>query len=176
MLVGWPGLSWIGGTIGLLGVWLAASAPADVAEGQGGWWPMGTWGPRNFDSDDAVDYLSEVIRGFVDTVEQLFAQGRASLDDQGEGRLMPTVETIGVLCDWCQGGPPAIRVVAPPGPGVVRRWRHRYLEIYDEEIDGLLLLGKEQFGPERRAHIVRTFDRLELLATDFWEDDPPTLS
>ena len=53
---------------------------------------MGTWGPGNFDSDDAVDYLSEVIRGFVDTVEQLFAQGRSSLDDQGEGRLMPTVE------------------------------------------------------------------------------------
>ena len=133
---------------------------------------MGTWGPGNFDSDDAVDYLSEIIRGFVDTVEQLFAQGRASLDDQGEGRLMPTVETIGVLCDWCQGGPPAIRVVAPPGPGVVRRWRHRYLEMYDEEIDGLLLLGKEQFGPERRAHIVRTFDRLELLATDFWAARP----
>jgi hypothetical protein len=27
---------------------------------------MGTWGPGNFDSDDAVDYLSEVIGGFVD--------------------------------------------------------------------------------------------------------------
>jgi hypothetical protein len=68
----------------------------------------------------------------------------------------------------------AIRVVAPPGPGVVRRWRHRYLEIYDEEIDGLQPV--EGFAPERRAHIVRTFDQLELLATDFWEDDPPTLS
>ena len=29
------------------------------------------------------------------------------------------------------------------------------------------------FAPERRAHIVRTFDRLELLATDYWGDDPP---
>jgi hypothetical protein len=46
---------------------------------------MGTWGPGNFDSDDGVDYLSEVIRGFVDTVEQWFAQGRAGLDDLGEG-------------------------------------------------------------------------------------------
>jgi hypothetical protein len=36
---------------------------------------MGTWGPGNFDSDDAVDYVSEVIRGFVGTVEQWFAQG-----------------------------------------------------------------------------------------------------
>jgi hypothetical protein len=80
---------------------------------QGGWWPVGIWGPGNFDSDDAVDYLSEVIRDFVDTVEQWFAQGRASLADRGEGRLMPTVEMISVLCDWCRGGPPAIRMVAP---------------------------------------------------------------
>ncbi len=137
---------------------------------------MGTWGPGNFDSDDAVDYLSEVIRGFVDTVEQLFTQRRASLDDQGEGRLMPTVEMIGVLCDWCQGGPPAIRVVTPPRPRVIRRWKQQYLEIYDEQIDGLLLPGKEGFGPERRAHIVRTFDRLELLATEGWEEDPATPS
>jgi hypothetical protein len=117
----------------------------------------GHLGPGNFDSDDAVDYLSEVIRSFVDTVEQWFAQGRASLDDQGEGRLMPTVEMITVLCDWCRGGPPAIRVVAPPSPGVVRRWKQRYLEIYD-------------------AHIVRTFDRLEVLATDFCEEGPVTSS
>jgi hypothetical protein len=67
-------------------------------------------------------------------------------------------------------------VVAPPSPGVVRRWKQRYLEIYDEEIDGLLLPGKEQFGPERRAHVVGTFDRLELLAIDFWEDGPATPS
>ena len=71
---------------------------------------MGTWDPGNFDSDDAVDYSSEVIRGLVDTVEQLFAQGRASLDDQGEGKLMPTVEMIGVLCDWCRGETPSIRM------------------------------------------------------------------
>ena len=133
---------------------------------------MGTWGPGNFDDDKAVDYLSEIVRGFIETVEQLFRQGRASLDDQGEGRLMPTVEMISVLCDWCQGGPPAIRVVVPPDPGAVRQWRQQYLEIYDEQIDGLLLPGKEQFGPERRAHIVRTFDRLELLAADYFGEYP----
>ena len=26
---------------------------------------MGTWGPGDVDSDDAVDYVSEVVRGFV---------------------------------------------------------------------------------------------------------------
>jgi hypothetical protein len=132
---------------------------------------VGTWGPGNFDGDEAVDYLSEVVRGFVATVERLFAQGRASLDDRGEGRLMPTVEMISVLCDWCRGAPPAIRVAAPPRPGVVRRWKQQYVGIYDEEIDGLQPV--EGFAPERRAHIVRTFDRLELLATDYWGDDPP---
>jgi hypothetical protein len=137
---------------------------------------MGTWGPGNFDSDDAVDYLSGIVRGFVETVEQLFAQGRAGLTDQGEGRLMPTVEMISVLCDWCQGGPPAVRVVVPPRPGMVRRWRQQYLQIYDEQIDGLLPPGGDSFGPERRAHIVRTFDRLEVLAMEGWEDDPVTPS
>ena len=135
---------------------------------------MGTWGPGNFDSDDAVDYVSEVIRGFVGTVEQWFAQGRANLDDQGEGRLMPTVEMISVLCDWCRGGPPAIRVVAPPRPGVVRRWKQQYLEIYDEQIGDLL--PREGFAAERHAHIVRTFDRLEVLATGGWDERPATSS
>jgi hypothetical protein len=135
---------------------------------------MGTWGPGNFDSDDAVDYVSEVIGGFVDSVERWFAQGRASLDDEGEGRLMPTVEMISVLCDWCRGGPPAIRVIAPPRPGVVRRWKQQYLEIYDEQIGDLL--ASEGFAPERRAHIVRTFDRLEVLATGGWEERPATSS
>ena len=137
---------------------------------------MGTWGPGNFDGDDAVDYLSGIVRGFVETVEQLFARGQAGLTDQGEGRLMPTGEMISVLCDWCQGGPSAVRVVAPPRPGVVRRWRQQYLVIYEAQIDGLLLPGKEGFGPERRAHIVRTFDRLEVLAMEGWEDDPVTAS
>jgi hypothetical protein len=173
MLMGWLGLSWIGGTIGLLWGVVGCFGRADVPEGQGGWRPMGTWGSGNFDSDDAVDYLSEVIRGFVDTVEQLFAQGRASLDDQGEGRLMPTVEMISVLCDWCRGAS-AIRVVAPPRPGVVWRWKQRYLEIYDEQIDDLL--PSEGFAPERRAHIVRTFDRLGVLATEGWEERPATPS
>ena len=135
---------------------------------------MGTWGPGNFDSDDAVDYVSEVVRGFVGTVEQWFAQGRANMEDQGEGRLMPTVEMISVLCDWCRGGPPAIRMVAPPRPGVIRQWKQQYLEIYDEQIGDLL--PREGFAPERRAHIVRTFDRLEVLAADFWDERPVTSS
>jgi hypothetical protein len=67
-------------------------------------------------------------------------------------------------------------VAAPPRPGVVRRWKQRYLEIYDEEIDGLLLPGNEPFGAERRAHIVRTFDRLELSAAERWEEGPATPS
>jgi hypothetical protein len=87
---------------------------------------------------------------------------------------MPTVEMISVLCDWCRGGPPAIRVVVPPHPGVVRRWKRQYLEIYDEEIDGLQPV--EGFAPERRAHIVRTFDRFEVLATEGWEQRPATPS
>jgi hypothetical protein len=136
---------------------------------------MGTWGPGNFDGDDAVDYVSKVVGGFVETVEQLFAQGRASLDDQGEGRLMPTVEMIGLLCDWCQGGPPAIRVVAPPDPG----WYGGEAAVLGDLRRGdrwAAAAGQEHFGPERRAHIVRTFDRLELLATDFWEERPVTSS
>jgi hypothetical protein len=153
---------------------LAVSAAARCGGGDGGLGSrtevvaMGTWGPGNFDSDCAFAYLCEVVDGLATTVEQLFVRGRASLDDQGEGRLMPTVEMISVLCDWCYG--------APPRPPVVRRWKRRYLEIYDDQIDGLLLPGGEGFGPERRAHIVRTFDRLEGLATDFWEERPATPS
>ena len=135
---------------------------------------MGTWGPGNFDSDEAVDYVSGLVDGFVDTVEQLFAQGRADLDDQGEGKLMPTVEVISVLCDWCRSGAPAIREVTPPHPELIRRWKQQYLEIYDDQIDGLL--PSEGFAEERRAHIVGTFDRLEVLAMEGWEEYPTTPS
>lgn len=46
---------------------------------------MGTWGPGNFDSDDAFSYTNKVIEGFAESVEQVFAEGRAGLTDEGEG-------------------------------------------------------------------------------------------
>ena len=54
---------------------------------------MDTWGPGNFDRDDAFAYTNKAIDGFAETVEQLFAEGRASLDEEGEGRFTPTGAT-----------------------------------------------------------------------------------
>ena len=57
---------------------------------------------------------------------------------------------------------------------MIRRWKQQYLELYDEQIDDLL--PREGFAPERRAHIVRTFDRLEVLAMEGWEERRATSS
>jgi hypothetical protein len=55
MLMGWLWLSWVGGTIELLCVWLAALVPADAPEGQGG---GGLWAPGGLGTSMAMAPLT----------------------------------------------------------------------------------------------------------------------
>jgi hypothetical protein len=121
---------------------------------------MGTWGEGNFDDDGALDYLAEVLRSLVQRIEDVFAdEGRLMLDEEGEAILMPSVQIISTLCEHCGG--------VPPTEATVKKWRKKYLRIFDKQIDGLSPKG--DFKVRRRAVIENTFARLEEQARRFWK-------
>lgn len=112
---------------------------------------MGTWGEGNFDSDGARDYLNEVVVSFIGRIETCLADEELSrLDEDGESILMPSVEILALLCEQFRA--------RPPEESRVKEWKEKYLQIYDEEIDGLE--PAPGYKEERRKAIEATFDRL----------------
>lgn len=121
---------------------------------------MPTFGAGNFDSDGAMDYLSETMESFIERVEKCFSQADCmALDEDGESIIMPTAELMAILAEQCGA--------APPQPAVVNTWREKYLQVFDQQIDELEPLA--EFKAERRRVIEQTFDRLENQALKFWE-------
>ena len=131
---------------------------------------MGTWGPGNFDSDWALDYLGHLTDGLERYIQSILdhqPQGpgdyyQASLDELGESRLMPSVAILITLHETFGGG--------VPRPETVAGWRDRYLRIYDAEIDQLA--PGPGFKEQRRQVIADTFARLYDLSSAFWKDMP----
>ena len=123
---------------------------------------MGTWGEGNFDSDGALDYLGELTESLVGTVEEVFAdKDRLSLDEDAEGVIMPVVAILSMLCKNCNA--------APPKEKTVLKWHKKYLQVYDRQIDGLLIDPKSPYKKARRKVIDNTFKELEKLARRFWK-------
>ncbi len=119
---------------------------------------MGTWAAGNFDSDGALDYVGELMDQLTNTIRKCFDQGNADLDERGESELMPSVAIISLLAEHCGA--------APPKPDVVESWRHRYLAIYDDQIEGLE--PKPDYKTERRKVVDMTFSSLTELSKKFW--------
>ncbi len=124
---------------------------------------MSTIGTGNFDNDDAMDYLGEIIELLSERVDEILAdKTRRRLDEEGEGRLMPSVELIALLCERYN--------TATPREKTVHKWREKYLKVFDNEIDGLTPAPRPGYKEERRKTIEKTFEWLESLSRTFWED------
>jgi hypothetical protein len=119
---------------------------------------MGTWGNGNFDNDGALDYVGDLIDRLTDTITACFDEDNADLDEGGESELMPSIGIIKILSEQCGA--------APPKPDVIEGWRSKYLQIYDEQIDGLD--PDPEYKLERRKVIDQTFKDLAALAGEFW--------
>ena len=120
---------------------------------------MGTWGPENFANDGACDYRDSLSQGLIETIEKCFNdEDASSLDGGGEAELMPSVAMLVVLCEHCGAHPPKVKVV--------QEWRNRYLQIYDDQIDGLR--PDPDYKIERREIIDQTFQGLQEQAQIFW--------
>ena len=118
---------------------------------------MGTWGSGNFDNDSACDYLGEVEHELVERIEEILAdEDRCALDEEGDGVLMPTLQMLSVLHEHCRMG--------LPEPATVKRWKVKFLAVYDEQIDGFEPVPGHKEA--RRGVIEATFLILEAQAID----------
>jgi hypothetical protein len=119
---------------------------------------MGTWGAGNFDSDNALDYMSEVEEELIDKIEARLADEEGfDISEDGDGVVMPTLEMLSVLHEHCRLGLPEV--------DTVRDWKERYLAFFDDQIDGYD--PQPGYKEARRTMIEATFMKLEAQAWDY---------
>lgn len=111
---------------------------------------MGTWGPGNFEDDTALDWLHDVQRPLIETIET----NLRDQDERNDHLIMAAVEVLAVICEQLNA--------VPPEPEQVVNWRDSYLKAWDGYIDNLSPKG--DYKQERRAVIVKTFDRVLVVA------------
>jgi Domain of unknown function (DUF4259) len=112
---------------------------------------MGVWAAGNFDNDEAMDYVHELVDQMVEQIVSTVASEHGMEPDEPDSfRLMCNVELL-----WLIGQ----RVGASlPKSAAVADWKTKYLAVWDEYIDDLD--PKPGFKEERRAVITESFDRL----------------
>lgn len=131
---------------------------------------MGTWGPGNFEDDEARDFLADMIGHWERLIDRSLAgeateEGAVFRFSPGwqsiNGCVLPTVEVMIAVahqlpCD------------SMPSPAKISAWLGEVLGACDAEIDALLHFpnpdNPPEFKAERRRVIVETFDRLSRLA------------
>jgi hypothetical protein len=72
---------------------------------------MGTWGPRNFSDDNALDWLGGLVDELVDGIDRGMARPEAICSHT----LSAQVEVLALLCEHLNA--------VPPKPEVVTVWR-----------------------------------------------------
>ena len=125
---------------------------------------MGTWGPGNFENDDAAEYLIRLCKPLVEQIRSTVAQPQLLQPDEPDSDIMmANVEILAVLGSSIgkTRNDEIGHLIFPfplPASEEVVRWKHKYLEVWDGYID--------QLGPSvdykegRRRVIVDAFDHL----------------
>ncbi|MET9656597.1 DUF4259 domain-containing protein [Streptomyces sp. NPDC006510] len=119
---------------------------------------MGTWGSGNFDSDAAADHLSGITGRLVSEIEEAMAGDPVGLEpDEYYGVTVPcNVELLCLIVEQNHVG------ASVPEPAVVEGWKKTFMDVWERTIDGLE--PKQEYKEDRRAELIRTFDRLAALA------------
>jgi hypothetical protein len=113
---------------------------------------MGTWGTGNLDSDQAAEYLSEVIFEPLETqiLSVLEDTASAEADEEGDSTIV-AVDALAALCAHFD-------CTTSISKATLQSIRERFLEIWSESMDGLdPVEGRKE---ARQAEIEKTFDRL----------------
>ncbi|HWB52772.1 MAG TPA: hypothetical protein VG722_01205 [Tepidisphaeraceae bacterium] len=102
---------------------------------------MGAWAERNFDSDEALDYVDEVAHGVASAI---------SVPEEAEDidLVMAAVAVRMTLVEHCHASKPRL--------SEIEALRDAVLAVYDEKIDGLD--PEPGYKEGRRKVIVDTFD------------------
>lgn len=108
---------------------------------------MATWAEGNFDSDSAMDFVSDIAR-------ELRKEMSPPEEVEDLGLVMAAVAMLQTLVEHCHAPAPKI--------AEIESLRKQVLSVYDEQIDGLD--PDDDFKEKRRGVIEKTFDEfLELL-------------
>lgn len=115
---------------------------------------MGTWGAGNFDSDTAADHLSDLTARLVREIGDAMEGDPVELEaDEYWGVAVPcNVELLAMLAEQRWVG------VTLPDAATAQAWKAKLLAAWDRSIDALG--PSDAYHRERRAVLVRTFDRL----------------
>ena len=118
---------------------------------------MGTWGHGNFDNDGALDYANELVHQLRERVAKAFKKKYgADIDGDGEEVVVPSIFIMGLLATHCNA---TLRESS-----LLAEWKAKYLEIYDDQIDGLEPQG--DYKQKRRRAIVSTFNKVIRLSRE----------
>ncbi|MCX5111632.1 DUF4259 domain-containing protein [Streptomyces sp. NBC_00378] len=119
---------------------------------------MGTWGSGNFDSDAAADHLSGITGRLVSEIEEAMAGDPVGLEpDEYDGVAVPcNVELLCLMAEQNHVG------ASVPEPAVAEGWKKTFMDVWERTIDGLE--PEPEYKQDRRAELIRTFDRLIALA------------
>ncbi|SFX38425.1 DUF4259 domain-containing protein [Streptomyces atratus] len=125
---------------------------------------MGTWGSGNFDSDAAADHLSGITGRLVSEIEEAMAGDPVGLEpDEYDGVAVPcNVELLCLIAEQNHVG------AGVPEVAVAEGWKKTFMDVWERTIDGLE--PKQGYKEDRRAELIRTFDRLVALAKQEHEE------
>ena len=87
---------------------------------------MGTWGPGNFDSDQALDFVGNLCQELEREISSAAADASLGVDDFLND-VMPRIAVLATLVEEClRTGPRQMSLIS---------WRERFLKLYDHAID-----------------------------------------
>jgi hypothetical protein len=116
---------------------------------------MGTWGPANFSSDSALDWLGEFVAALVAEISEGIADRYPST--VCDHPLAAKIEVLTLLCEQSHA--------VPPEPEEVAAWREAYLQRWEAHIDSYD--PNPEYRAKRREVLDSTFARLAAVA-DRW--------
>ena len=104
---------------------------------------MGIWGPGPFESDEALDYVADVVKKVEEEMKE-----PSGVEDTHV--LVTALAVRLAMIQHCHA--------SPPDRSVIEALRDKVLAVYDDEIDQLQ--PAKGFKEARRAVIEKTFEDL----------------
>src|SRR5262245_28644944 len=111
---------------------------------------MSSWGPANFEDDDALDYVVGLMQKIVSELDRVTGKRRLP-GDEVLSRCMPRLAVLGLLVKGAHtAGPPREQL---------SRWQSAFLAGFDR--DAGAVYDDPADARRRRRVIERTFQQLE---------------
>ncbi|HEX2621704.1 MAG TPA: DUF4259 domain-containing protein [Phototrophicaceae bacterium] len=129
---------------------------------------MGTWGPGNFDSDNACEYLDQLLDQLIQNIEKIMTELAGenpfyAMEEYGDQIMMPALDVVLTLSRHYDERPHL-------ESKQIELWRDTYLDIYDRSIHPSGVkpdfdqLPEDDYSKQRRLIIMDTFNQLKAIA------------